>query len=122
MAAYQVSVNEKELSEIEISGKGIAVNGNSVDWDLIETGHNRFHVLINHHSHSCEVISSDAVKKNLSIRVNGKVIQVTVRDRFDELLRRLGMDKVATNKINVIKAPMPGLVIKLMVQEGQEIK
>jgi biotin carboxyl carrier protein len=32
------------------------------------------------------------------------------------------MDKLMGNKVNLLKAPMPGLVLKVLVTEGQAVK
>jgi biotin carboxyl carrier protein len=40
----------------------------------------------------------------------------------DLLLERLGMKNVGVKKVNNLKAPMPGLISKLLVKEGDEIK
>lgn len=119
---YKVKVNEEPEQQIEFSEKEILLNGKSIAWDQIETGKNRFHILRNNRSYVCEVLSADAQKKSFEIKVNGKICRVLLKDRFDELLHHLGMDKVAANKVNVIKAPMPGLVLKVMVKGGEEIK
>ena len=119
---YKVKVNEGKESEIEISSGEISFNGNQINWDQINVGTNRFHILKNNQSYLCEVLSADVQKKSFTIKVNGKIFQTEVKDRFDDLLRQLGMDKVAAHKVNEIKAPMPGLVLKLIAKEGDEIK
>ena len=118
---YKVKVNEEAEQQIEISGKEILLNGKSIAWDQIETGKNRFHVLMSNHSYVCEVLSADAQKKSFEIKVNGQICSVLLKDRFDELLHHLGMDKVAAHRVNMIRAPMPGLVLKLIAKEGQQI-
>ena len=45
-----------------------------------------------------------------------------VEDEYDQLLHKLGMDKALTKKVNELKAPMPGLVLRILVEEGQAIK
>jgi biotin carboxyl carrier protein len=47
---------------------------------------------------------------------------VQLKDRYDELLHELGMDKVSSKKFNDLKSPMPGMVMKLEVQVGDEVK
>jgi acetyl/propionyl-CoA carboxylase alpha subunit len=44
-----------------------------------------------------------------------------ISDRYDELLRSLGMDKAMGAKVNELKAPMPGLVLDIRVTEGQSV-
>jgi biotin carboxyl carrier protein len=117
----KVSTDKKEQKEIEFTGNGIQLNGQPVDWDLVRIGDRRFHVLKNSRSYTCEVVSADSNKKSFEIKVNGVLHTVEVQDQFDELLKKLGMDKAATHKVNVIKAPMPGLVLKIMIAENQDI-
>jgi biotin carboxyl carrier protein len=42
-------------------------------------------------------------------------------DQFDELLHQLGMDSQNTSKIAELKAPMPGLVLRILASEGDEV-
>jgi acetyl/propionyl-CoA carboxylase alpha subunit len=119
---YKVRVNEDKEMSVDIAPNRIVLDGNPVAWDIAVLGNNHFHILMRGTSYRCEVMVSDAIKKMFLIKVNGKVIKVEVKDRFDELLHRLGMDKISTNKINAVKAPMPGMVLKLIVQEGQAIR
>jgi len=37
------------------------------------------------------------------------------------LLKKLGMDSLTSKKVNELKAPMPGLVFKVLVDVGQEV-
>ncbi|MEJ0056943.1 MAG: acetyl-CoA carboxylase biotin carboxyl carrier protein subunit [Bacteroidota bacterium] len=43
------------------------------------------------------------------------------RDKFDILLEKMGMNASAAGKVNVIKAPMPGLIIDLRVKAGDTV-
>lgn len=114
-------MNEAAEVQIEITAGGILLNSKAVSWDQVNTGHGHFHVLMNHRSYRCEVVSADAAAKSFLIKVNGHLHQVAVKDRFDQLLQQLGIDKTAVHKARVIKAPMPGLVLKILVNEQQTL-
>jgi biotin carboxyl carrier protein len=45
-----------------------------------------------------------------------------ITDQYDDLLHQLGMDNLKTNKISEIKAPMPGLVIRILASEGNQVE
>ena len=47
---------------------------------------------------------------------------MNITDRFDELLHQLGMDNFNTARVSEIKAPMPGMVIRILVSEGDEVE
>ena len=119
---FKVKVNDDKEKEIVFSENDFTVDGKSGNWDKISIGPGRFHILKNNHSYTCEVVNADLEKKKFEIRVNGTIYSVQVKDRFDELLKKLGMEGTSAHKVNNIKSPMPGLVLKIMVEEGQEIK
>jgi biotin carboxyl carrier protein len=45
-----------------------------------------------------------------------------LKEPIDILLEKLGMKNMGAKKMNNLKAPMPGLITKIMVKEGDEIK
>src|SRR5690606_3417991 len=47
---------------------------------------------------------------------------VQLRDKFDLLLEKMGMNNGQSGKINTIKAPMPGLIVDVRVKEGDTVK
>jgi biotin carboxyl carrier protein len=118
----KVKTNGGSDREIILSGNEFTVDGKQGTWDKIALGNNRFHVLKDNRSYRCEVLSTDRSKKTMEIRVNGNICRVEWKDRFDELLQKMGMEDKAGTKVNVIKAPMPGLVLKIIASEGMEIK
>lgn len=103
------------------SGKTL-VNGNEISSDWIKIDSAKYHVLVNHQSYTIELLGKDESGKNLTISVNGQKQQVTIKDKYDELLHALGMDKMLAAKNNDVKAPMPGLVLRLIVNEGDTVK
>ncbi len=50
------------------------------------------------------------------------MVEVQLRDQYDDRLQALGMDASAGKKTGDLKAPMPGLVIDVAVSEGQQVK
>jgi biotin carboxyl carrier protein len=56
------------------------------------------------------------------LRINGKDFDVQLRDRYDDLLHELGLDTITAAKISDLKAPMPGLVVDILVQENSVVK
>jgi biotin carboxyl carrier protein len=56
------------------------------------------------------------------IRVNNNEYNIQVQDKFDILLQQLGMGNLKNKKVNQIKAPMPGLVLRFEKNIGDTIK
>ncbi|HEX8515240.1 MAG TPA: biotin/lipoyl-containing protein [Bacteroidia bacterium] len=119
----KVNVNNKKEHQVvmtdETSG---TIDGSEFSWDIAEVKDGSFHVIRNNRSYSVEVIKADVNEKSFLVSVNGNKYQLNVKDKFDELLKSLGLDNMKSNKVNEIKAPMPGLVLDIRVSEGDEVK
>jgi biotin carboxyl carrier protein len=113
---------EKSAFEIAPQGDGFTVNGNLVQWDKVEITPGYFHIIYNQKSYTAEVVKTDHSAKSFHIKVNGNVYPVQLKDKFDLLLEKMGMNNASSSKAMIIKAPMPGLIIDLKVKAGDEVK
>lgn len=120
---YKVQVNDQLSLDIEINKDQIEVNQQAVLLDLKTLIPGRTsHVIYNHKSYNVELVEVNVTEKLSIIKVNGHLYRIKVEDQFDLLLKKLGMDTAAGQKIKEIKAPMPGMVLKVLVKEGADIK
>jgi biotin carboxyl carrier protein len=119
---YQIKVNDKLNFEVKRDKDQLTVNGDVTQADIKQLSALSYHVIHDLASYNVEVISMDSATKTAEIKVNGNAYTVTAKDQFDLLLDQLGLSSLTTSKISEIKAPMPGLVLKLFVNEGDEVK
>ncbi len=110
---YIATVNEK--AEIELT-ETIATA-----LDAVQTDDGQYHVLHNGKSYQAEVISVDKVTKEVLLKLNGKTQAVKIQDGYDQLVKKMGLSANIIHKISAIKAPMPGLVLSVLVEPGQEV-
>ncbi len=90
--------------------------------DLVELGEGRYHIIKGHQSYRVEVLKADHGAKSFNIKINGAAYSVQLQDEYDQLIQRLGLAAVAKEKVREIKAPMPGLVLALSVEQGQAVE
>jgi len=120
---YKVNVNTKKEHAVVLENNASGtIDGKEFSWDVAEVKNGSFHVVKDNKSYSVEVVKADVAEKSFLVSVNGNKYQLNVKDKFDELLKSLGMDNMAASKVNEIKAPMPGLVLDIRVAEGDEVK
>lgn len=119
---YKVKVNDQFLFEVEHKTSVFSINGNPVQLDLSTLGDNSVHVLYDNRSFNTEIVELNKADKTCKIKVNGNIYQISIEDQFDVLLKQLGLDNLTANKVLEIKAPMPGLVLKVLVEENSEVK
>ena len=93
----------------------------SFDWDCVEIKNGQFHLLFKGRSLVANVVEVDSSEKVFVIRINNNSYRVQLKDRYDELLQSLGIDAFSSKKESEIKAPMPGRVLDVVVQEGDPI-
>lgn len=90
--------------------------------DLVETTSKHFHLLKDGQSLNCKVVEFNPSSKQITLEINGRETTVLIQDEVDQLVNQLGLSVVAAAKSNDAFAPMPGLVLDIMVQEGQKIE
>ena len=79
------------------------------------------HVLDNNTAFEVEIVHSDFMNKTMSLSINGNIYEVKLEDEYDQQVKKMGLLAVTTQKLNEVKAPMPGLIVDVMVKVGQEI-
>lgn len=96
-------------------------NLSKTELDLVAAGHNKFHILKDGRSFHAEIIAADYSAKQFTIRVNGSDYELALEDHYDQLVKRLGLEINVQHKVKNVKAPMPGLVLEIQVEEEQQV-
>jgi biotin carboxyl carrier protein len=118
----QVKANDKYNYDITKDGDALLINSEKIDADIRQLNSSAFHVINNLQSYNVEVVNFNSAEKTAEIKVNNNTYTVTAKDQFDILLDKLGLSSLNAAKVSEVKAPMPGMVLKVFVTEGMEIK
>lgn len=119
---YKANVNNGNNYQINYAENEIQVNEDLFEWDIQPLGGPHYHIIRNGKSYRLEVVSALYKEKKFVLKINGHKQEVLLKDRYDLLLEKLGMADLASQKINQVKAPMPGLIIDIKVSEGSEVQ
>ncbi len=111
---YKVKVNgalDFEFSEEEIKAL-----------DTQKTSANHYHLLKDNRSYSAEVFKQDFLHRTYEIKINSNIYSVKINNDLDQLIDDMGLSLGSSQQVNDIKAPMPGLILEVNVNEGDEVK
>ena len=89
--------------------------------DVIPLNDGTYHVNLRGKLFTIELLDLEQANKVYTLKVNGHTIQVDVDDKYELLVREMGMDKINQHQQNKINAPMPGMVSSVAVSEGQSV-
>jgi len=117
---FNAAIQENNY-QISLDKDQVLIDGNEFEFDLAKLSEGRYHIISTNKSYSVELVSLDKEKKVVEVKVNNSVYQVSLKDKMDELLEKLGMDNLAEAKTEDLKAPMPGLILEIAVEKGQEV-
>lgn len=113
MEKYAVTVNE---TQFDLDMDAIA------NLDTQELNATNFHVLDANTAYTIEVMRTDYQNRSLALRINGNTYDIKINDSYDELIAKMGLLSGASQKAKDIKAPMPGLIMDVLVEVGQQIE
>lgn len=93
----------------------------SEEIDIKKLGDNSWHVLVDGHSHVVSLVKEDREHNLVFLDVDGTVQSFEVKDENQLLLESMGLASMLKKKLTDLKAPMPGLVVKILVEKGQKV-
>src|ERR1035437_8180886 len=119
----KAKVNNKfDFTVDETAAKGIdMIEVQSPSLPLYRGEGSIFHILKDNKSYTAEVLKANHEEKSFVISVNGNKYTVQIKDKYDHLLKELGIEISAVSKVKDIKAPMPGLVVDVRLKEGDSV-
>ncbi len=103
---FKIDVNSKAFSASEIT----------------KIGEDTYRIVSDDRSVKTIVVNSDFQSKLYIITINNKEYEVCIQDELDDLIQNIGFDTVGSRKVDLISAPIPGIIIDVAVKPGQEVK
>lgn len=120
--SMDIVVNHSKKFDIRSGDQGsILINGAARHFDVVPINSQTYHLIS---ENTCYVIRMSPDESNPSenvLYVNDVRMTTHVKDSLEKVLENMGMTG-GNQKVKDLKSPMPGLVIKIMVSAGQEVK
>jgi biotin carboxyl carrier protein len=119
---YTATVNGKTTLQLRLEGNSVHVNEQQLEVNKAQLTELRSHWIVDGKSMNVEILQVNATTKEFTVKVNNKPYTLQLNDRYDDLLKSLGMEQVGEKKMKEIKAPMPGLVLNVLVNAGDTVE
>ena len=102
-----------------VDGQDIESGKNSlITWD----DHRFFTLVHNGVEFHGEVMNEDLENNSLRLKINHRVFEVKKKGPLDELIASMGLDKPKIRVLKELVAPMPGRIVNIAVEIGQELE
>jgi len=117
---YITSIDDKEYVVELLDDKHVSIDGKvyEVDFESV-SGQPVYSLIVNGRSHEAYVQEGD---DDWQVLLRGRLYPVKVEDEREKRLRAAAGGGVSETGEFHLKAPMPGLVVTIPVEEGQEVK
>jgi len=87
--------------------------------NVVPTSEGQYHILYESKSYHAQIENQG--DKEFEVILNGNKYQIAFSDEYDQLIDKMGLTIANSDKVTDIKAPMPGLVLSVEVEKGQEV-
>lgn len=117
---YITTINDSEFLVEIVDEHHVNINGKTyqVDFEAV-SGQPVYSLLLDGKSHEAYVREGD---EDWQVLLRGRLFPVKVEDEREKRLRVAAGGSVVESGEFTLKSPMPGLVVAIPIQEGQEIK
>lgn len=111
---FQLKIND--AFDVSLSQEALAQK------DILALPNAAYNIIEGDRSYVAQVVAADLQSKHVTIDINGQSYEVQISDALDQLIQEMGLTVGSGAAEKEIKAPMPGLVLQVMVEEGQTIQ
>jgi pyruvate carboxylase subunit B len=112
----QVRIGDATFDIVESEDGSLTLNGRSVEVMSAPAGPHTTHLLVDGQSHVVTLERLDGGR--FTATIGGHVVEGSVKSPRDLLLERYGMTNGAETTDRTVRAPMPGLVVRVLVEAG----
>ena len=117
---YVTTVGDREFLVEIIDERHISIDGKTYEVDFVSvSGQPVYSLIADGKSHEAYVRESD---EGWQVLLRGRLYPVRVEDEREKRLRAAAGGGVAETGEFHLKAPMPGLVVAIPVEEGQQVR
>lgn len=116
---YRALVGDNAF-DIDFRDGNLLLDGEPVDYTFESVSEGYYTLLLNGKTYPVVIEPLDQNRVRVTLR--RQQIEVQIKDQRALLLERFGLEDASASAQREVHAPMPGLVLRVLVEPGQEVK
>lgn len=92
------------------------------DLDLIKTGDQTFHLIKDNRSQKVTIERSKTLSTRYTVTMERERFVVDLDTPLDLFIEEMGFASASEDEVNKVVAPMPGLLLTIYVEAGEEVE
>ena len=91
---------------------------------VIEINHSENEIILSNGSKKfeCKILKENSIDQSYIVKINGEISTIRLIKQVEKTIEKLGIQKGNQKNINILKAPMPGLILDVIVKESDLVK
>ena len=115
---YQITGSKSY--QIEFSENGITVDGKPFNGKIIKQTNDNYLLVLENEVIPIEILQQEG--KTIRIKYKGMETSFSIEDELDLTIAKLGFKNTAALTHDKLKAPMPGMILEIRVNEGDTVQ
>ena len=97
---------------------------NLIDYEVLEINYLKKEIILLNgiKKYKCKILKENIKNQIYVIKINGHISSIRLMKSVEKTIEKLGINKNSLQNVNVIKAPMPGLILEVMYKVGDKVK
>lgn len=119
MAEFIVKINDRTFDVDKVSEPSMLLDGNNIQLEVVKIKQNQYSVICKNKVFEFTIVKNSGV--HYLFHHNNESFDIEIEDETDQLLHKYKKQEQSSHRLLEVKAPMPGLVLKIEVEVGQKV-
>lgn len=116
----KVDIQNSKIELVKVDNQWVAQANPNVSF--IPQSENTLLIQTKNQTIQVRCIGIDKANKMVTLLYNNQKYSAKITEPMDELLKSMGLENALVQKISEVKAPMPGLVLDVLVSPGDSVE
>jgi biotin carboxyl carrier protein len=91
---------------------------------VLEINYSKKEIILSNDSKifECKILKENSIDQSYVVKINGEISTIRLIKEVEKTIEKLGIQKGSQKNINILKDPMPGLIVDVLVKESDLLK